>query len=174
MKRFLLLLAITIFSYNSYGQSFKKYLIGDSGCSAYFFCDPGTFDLSYSDDSSKVYTGECKTTDTLTYGIICIKLKEAVEPGKDAEELMTSYLDYLKTAFGITSSAGYGKGHTLKGKEDARGIIDYWEDKEGDSWKIKSWSDGKLITVMYVYAKGQLDETTKVNIFLDSFRFPGM
>ena len=154
-------------------QSLKKYDIGSSGCKAYFFCNPGEFEITYSEDSSKVYTGECKS-DSLSWGVICVALKEPIAAGSEAEDMLASYLDYLKTAFNITSAAGYGKGHVMNNYADARGMIDYWKDKDGDEWKIKGWTDGKFIAVLYVYAKGKLDETNKVNIFLDGFRFKGM
>ncbi len=154
-------------------QSLKKYSIGDSGCSAYLFCDPGIFEKTYSEDSSLVYTGDCKA-DSLTYGIICAKIKDVISNADDAESLLVNYLGYLKSAFEIKSSAGYGKGHTMNNKPDARGIIDYWKDKDGKEWKIKGWTDGKFIAVMYLYANGKLNETEKMNLFLNGFRFPGM
>jgi hypothetical protein len=169
----LLLLIVTCTSLTDlFSQSIKKYPIGDSGCSAYFFCTPSAFNVSYSDDSSKVYTGDCVATDSLTYGLICIKLKEKVADIQQAEDLTLSYLDYLKKSFDISSAAGYGKGHRLEGKENTRGIIDYWKDKTGNDWKIKAWTDGKFIGVLYVYAKGSLTETNRVNLFLDGFRWP--
>ena len=81
-------------------------------------------------------------------------------------------LEFLKKTFDIVSAAGYGKGHRLQGKENTRGIIDCWKDKEGYGWKIKAWTEGKFIGVLYVYAKGSLNETSKVNVFLDGFRLP--
>ncbi len=137
------------------------------------FCDPKTFDKSFSEDSSFVYTGECKA-DSLTYGVICVKTKEAIIASNNAEALMISYLDYLKTTFDINDAVGYGKGHTMNSKPDAQGVIDYWKDKDGDEWKVKAWTDGKYIAVLYVVAKGKLDDTEKNNAFLNSFRFPGM
>jgi len=173
MKKFIIILII-LMGYNCLqAQSLKKYDIGSSGCKAYFFCNPGEFELSYSADSSKVYTAECKA-DSLSWGLICVALKEPGSIGPEAEDVLASYLDYLKTAFNIVSSAGYGKGHTMTNYADARGMIDYWKDKDGDEWKIKGWTDGKFIAVMYVYAKGKLDETNKVNLFLDGFRFKSM
>lgn len=159
---------------NLFGQSIKKYPVGDSGCSAYFFCTPSKFNVSYSDDSSKVYTGDCMATDSLTYGVICIKLKEKVGDIQQAEDLTISYLDYLKTNFDINSAVGYGKGHRLEGKENTRGIIDYWKSKTGNELKIKGWTDGKFIGVLYVYANGSLNETNRVNLFLDGFRLPAI
>ncbi len=86
---------------------------------------------------------------------------------------MVSYLEYLKGSFNIIKAAGYGKGHRLNNNDNTRGILDYWEDKELDKWKIKAWTDGKYIGLMYVHSKKELPGS-KINIFLDSFRLPGM
>ncbi|MDP4264643.1 MAG: hypothetical protein Q8941_19090 [Bacteroidota bacterium] len=172
MKKWLFLLLLLYCCTGSFSQVLKKYPINFSGCSAYFFCDPGAFAVDYSDDSSKVYTGECTNQET-SYGIICVKLKDTVANINDAEELLVSYLDYLKKNFKIVSSAGYGKGHRLKDRENTRGIIDYWKDEEKNNWKIKGWTDGKFIGVLYTYSKKDLSETM-ANVFLDGFRLPGM
>jgi len=61
----------------------------------------------------------------------------------------------------------------MSSNDKATGIIDYWEDKDGAEWKIKSWTDGNYIGFMYVYAEAKLDsDETKYNVFLDGFRFP--
>jgi hypothetical protein len=173
MKFFFLFLVFVSTFLTTPGQLLKKYPVGASGCSVYMFCDPKVFDKTYSEDSSTVYTAECET-DSLTFGIICVKLNETVKDGKDAEELMISYLDYLKSILEIKTSAGYGKGHTMNDKPDARGVIDYWKNKEGSKWKVKAWTDGNFISVLYIMAKGELNETEKMNVFLNGFRFPGM
>ena len=165
---FLLLVGATAL----YSQSLKKYDIGNSGCSVYSFCDHGKFDLANSQDSAKVYTSECGNADTY-YGVICIKLVEDIVLLSEAEDLLVTYLDYLKTTFKITSAAGYGKGHLLKGKTDTRGIIDYWKDDEKNNWKVKGWTNGKFITVLYAYSKKELPEQ-KVNVFLDVLLFKDM
>lgn len=153
-------------------QSLKKYPISNSGCSAYFFCDPDTFGHTKSPDSSDVYTGECKTDDQ-AYGIICVKLKEKITDLQQSEDVMVQYLDFLKTELKITKAVGYGKGHRLKNNEATRGIIDYWEDQEKDNWKIKAWTNGAYIAVMYVYSQKDLVET-KANLYFEGLRFPGM
>ena len=71
----------------------------------------------------------------------------------------------------ITKSAGYGKGHRLKDNENTRGVIDYWEDNDKNNWKVKGWTDGKFICVLYAYSSKELPEQ-KVNVFLDGFRLP--
>jgi hypothetical protein len=90
----------------------------------YIFCNPDGFDKTYSEDSSIVYTAECKA-DSLSYGVICVKLKQIISDSTAAENLMISYLDYLKTSFKIKSAMGYGKGHRMEKKRDAKGVIDY-------------------------------------------------
>ncbi len=170
MKK-LCLLFLLIISTTGYSQRLTKYPIGNSGCSAYIFCSP-IFDVSKSEDSSTVYTGEC-TIDSVSYGVICVKLLKAVPNLTMAEDLLIAYSDYLKSSFEIAKSMGYGKGHILNKNENTRGIMDYWEDKDGYDWKIKAWTDGKYIGFMYAYSAKELPET-KVNLFLDSFRLPGM
>jgi hypothetical protein len=172
MKKYVLIFIIQCCCAASFSQSIKKYPVVSTGCSAYFFCDPGTFGLSYSEDSSKIYMGEC-INDSTNYGILCIQLKEAIPSVTDAETMMVSYLDYLKTAFKITSAVGYGKGHILRGKENIHGIIDYWTDETKNNWKIKGWTDGQFITVMFAYGQKELPDT-KVDVFLDGILFPGM
>jgi hypothetical protein len=170
MKTTLLLFAFLFTGFVN-AQSLKKYPISNSGCSVYNYCD-ATFKMELSDDSSKVYTGECVNGD-VSYGVICVKLLTTYTDLTVAEDLLISYMDYLKTSFKITKAIGYGKGHRLNNNENTRGIIDYWEDADLDKWKIKAWTDGKFIGFMFAYSKKELPEQ-KVNVFLDSFRLPGM
>lgn len=171
--RFLIPFFIFLAAFSSLrAQVFKKYPIGQSGCSAYFYCDPGTFSLEKSPDSSDVYTGECANGDT-HYGLICVKFKTKIDDMQEAENMLMSYLDYLKQNLNITKAVGYGKGHRLKNREDTRGILDYWEDKDKANWKVKAWTDGKFIGVMYAYSNNELNET-KINLFLEGLKLPGM
>ena len=153
-------------------NTLKKYPIGESGCSTYLFCDPGKPGVSYSEDSSVVYTMECKYDD-LMIGLICVQLKESIANMDDAENMMISYADYLKTTFSITSAVGYGKGHTLNNHSTARGIIDYWKSSDGTEWNIKSWTDGSIISFMFAYGtKSSLDtHFNQLQAFFNGFRF---
>lgn len=171
MKLFLLIAFYLIAAVPGSSQSLKKYPISSSGCSLYSYCS-SKYDVAYSEDSSKVYTGECAVGD-VTYGVICIKLLNPISDLNAAEELMISYVDFLKGSFEIKTATGYGKGHRLNNDEGTRGILDYWEDSDFDKWKIKAWTDGMFISFMYAYSSKELPEA-KVNVFLDSFRFAGM
>ena len=167
----ILLLSFLICSVTAYNQSLKKYTISKSGCSLYNYCEM-KFEMAKSQDSSVVYTGEC-VNEGVTYGIICVKLLNPLTDLAAAEDLLISYSDYLKDGFEIVKATGYGRGHFLNNNENTRGIIDYWEDKKKNFWKIKAWTDGKIIGFLYVFSKKELPEG-KVNVYLDSFRMPGM
>ena len=162
---------VFLISSTAYSQSLKKYTVGKSGCSVYNYCEM-KFETAKSQDSSLVYTGEC-VKDEVSYGIICVKLLNPVTNLAAAEDLLIAYADYLKDGFEIIKTTGYGRGHLLNNNDNTRGIIDYWEDSKKNSWKIKAWTDGKIIGFLYVFSKKQLPEG-KVNVYLDSFRMPGM
>jgi hypothetical protein len=170
MTRYFLFLIFSHCGLFSTAQSFKKVPISNSGCSLYAYCD-FVFEKEYSQDSSLVYVSECNK-EGLNYGVICVKLLKPTEDLDQAEETLTSYLDYLKTSFKVLKSAGYGKGHRLANNQNTRGILDYWEDHEKNKWKVKAWTNGKIIGVLYGYSLRELPDS-KLNVFLDGFRFPG-
>jgi hypothetical protein len=91
MQRYLFLGLSLLFAGSLYGQSLKKYPISNSGCSAYFFCDPGSITHEKSPDSSDVYTGKC-SKDAVSYGIICVRLKDKINDLGAGEEMLVSYL----------------------------------------------------------------------------------
>jgi hypothetical protein len=168
MRTFVLITAILLGAGFAKAQSLKKYPIAETGASVYMFCEP-KFKLSFSPDSSGVYTADCEKDD-VTYSIIYIRLLSPPETLNQAEALLIAYMDFLKTEFDIVSAAGYGKGHRLNNDDNTRGIVDYWKHKDGEDWKVKGWTDGKRIAVLYGYSKKELPEP-KLNVFLDGFRF---
>lgn len=171
MKRLGFLLILGLFFSVANGQSLKKVPVSNSGCSVYTYCG-FTFEIEYSEDSSLVYVSEC-VKDEVSYGVICVKLLQPVADLDKAEDMLIDYLNYLKTSFSISKAVGYGRGHRLNKNENTRGVIDYWEDNKKNNWKIKAWTDGKFIGVLYGYSAKELPET-KLNVYLESFRFPGM
>lgn len=171
MRRLLSISVSLLIVLTTSAQSLKKYPVSNSGCFVYGYCEI-KYELSKSADSSSIYSGECNK-DEVTYGVICVKLLNPIPELPAAEDMMIAYADYLKTSFEITKSMGYGRGHLLNNKETTRGIIDYWSDLEKNNWKIKAWTDGKFIGFLYAFSKKELPEQ-KVNVFLDSFRLPGM
>jgi hypothetical protein len=173
MKILTILILSLLTSIQLLGQtSLSKYKIGDSGCSAYFFAEPSPAQLSYSPDSSKVYEMQSTDPDGITCYSITVLL--SIELGRDEiSGILKSYLDYLKEQYKIIVAAGYGEGNTLTTHPSAIGIRDNWSDAESDM-ALMSYSDGKIIEVMIVFAneKGK-DISSKSEVFFKGFRFPG-
>ncbi len=181
MKTFAISLILSLFSGLSFAQEdeyeftpprFVKQPIENTGCYAYFPDDVEMeFDLSYSPDSSKVYTGDFLSGD-FHYSIILVQMKDVVlEDATEKEEMLVSYLDYLQNSFSIVATAGYGKGHTLESNPNAVGMIDYWEDNEADQWSVKAWADGSTMAILFIYGGMEYPSYSAAQLYLDGFRF---
>lgn len=168
---FIFLLSLAFTSANAQVPRFAKYPINNTGHFAYFPADPGTFEASKSDDGADVYTAEVEF-DSAFYGMIVVdfvpgSMGESTK--EDMGEVLMSYLDYLQTQFMIASTAGYGKGHTLESNTNAVGVIDYWEDETGFTYKVKGWVDTKTLAVLYIGGKEPIFNVQEM--FLNGFRF---
>ena len=174
MKAFLLF-PVIFFSYislvNAQTPRFQKYPINNTGYSAYFPADPGTFEIKKSEDGLSIYTGEVTSNNT-NYAIILVALDDTYKdaPKSDIEFLITAYLDFIQKQFGITGAAGYGKGHTMESHPEAVGVIDYWEDADGMNYSVKAWGDQKVLAVMMVYSKEEINYNYQT-LYLNGFRF---
>lgn len=169
LNRIICALLVLVVSNTSYSQTLKKVPVSTSGCTVYTYCEM-KFEISKSVDSSNVYMGECVNGD-VTYGVIAVKLSNRPDNLVMAEDLLIAFLDHLKKSYSITNAAGYGRGYRLNNNENTRGVLDYWEDGEKNKWKVKGWTDGRYIGVMYGYSKKEMLEG-KVNVFLEGLRFP--
>ena len=154
---------------------FVKTDIADSGVKLYL---PGTADpvnISYSQDSSKVYTIETidsTTGDYYHFGSIVAELNGVDLQGQE-EEMLIQYMDYLQTALAIESTAGYGKGHTLETHPSAKGVLDYWVDESDDHWIVKGWAAESTIFVMFIYGPSDYPNQNVVDVFFKGARFAG-
>lgn len=167
---FLFLLPNAIWAQSS---GFSKLSIGNTGCAFY---SPGEMSIesAYSQDSSIVYSGE-NYADSFHYFIIMVEIKDPIPDSIPLQEsLLINYLDYLKSSFSITESAGYGRGHTLPGYDKAIGILDYWQDEFGDSWSVKGWTDGRILAILGIYGASPFPNISQETFYLNGFRFPGM
>jgi hypothetical protein len=166
----LLLLFLAISFITIHAQD--KIAISTTGCTVQVYCFPGRFDAYDLEDGSTVYADECDN-DKVTYGIYCVKLKKPLTDLSAAEDSAMAYLDFLKIDYGIVRSKGYDKGHKLNKNETTRGIYDTWEDADKNKWKIKAWTNGNFICVLYMHSAKELPDK-KTEIFLEGLRFTGM
>jgi hypothetical protein len=154
---------------------FTKTPVGDSGASVYLPGLPVDQTVSYSPDSSKVYTMEAIDTSqgaSYRFGVIVVNLN-GVDLKDMEEEMLTQYMDYLKDMFGVKQSAGYGKGHTLDTHPTAKGVLDYWLDAEETHWVVKGWAAESTLFVMFIYGPEDYPNVNVAQLYLNGARFAG-
>lgn len=150
---------------------FSRTEVPGCGCGLYA---PQGFSIdapTKSADGADVWTSE-GAVGAWHFGAVVVKFAEpALGSGSELEDLLVGYLDFLKGQLSITKSAGVGRGHTHSENPAAVGVIDYWEDKAGDSWAVKGWVDANRLAVMFVYGRGEYPYLAAQSAYLDGFRF---
>lgn len=142
------------------------------GCAVY-----GPKELTFgppekSPDQADVWTGDTPVG-RWHFGAVVVKFAEpfAEASPDDLENVLVAYLRFLQGQLGITNTVGVGRGHTQADHPSARGVIDYWTDKDGDRWAVKGWVDANRLAVMFVYGPDDYPLFSVQQVFLDGFRF---
>ncbi|MEZ4827292.1 MAG: hypothetical protein R3C61_13590 [Bacteroidia bacterium] len=175
MKQILVFLIVLLAGFSMLeGQvpRFAKYPVMASGASLYMPQEP-EWQLSYSEDSSEVYTTEV-SLDTVLFGAIVVKFAEDL--GEDTlvwENLLMSYLEYLNSpsAFGFSNVTDPGYGHQLSSHPKARGILEYAEDEAGTQYSLKGWIDNQYLAILFLGYPREINYNIE-QMYLGGFRFP--
>ena len=146
--------------------------IGNTGCTIQVYCFPGRFDSYELEDGSTAYADDCEI-DKIVYGIYCVRLKNPIANLDAAQDTVITYLDFLKLDYGIVKSKEYDRDDNLNKNHTVKGIHDTWEDVDKNKWKIKAWTDGNFIVVLYMHSDKEMPDK-KTETFLNGLRFPGM
>ncbi|MGZ3846927.1 MAG: hypothetical protein ACXVBH_12765 [Flavisolibacter sp.] len=166
MENLILFLATSFVIRFSSSQRIKLQTIGNTGCSA-FLSSAGSVDSNLTQSGDRLYFHEFKDTG-VTYGLICVRMKE--EHGlQEAQEMLKSYIEKLQGPFYILHNTGIHD-EVDWNSEKTSTIVDYWQDYNKKDWKVKGYTDGKTIAVLYVKNIGHVD-VKKQDLFLDSFHF---
>jgi hypothetical protein len=104
----------------------------------------------------------------VTYGIICIQLNRHYEM-KQAVSLLARYINKLKRSFYVLHNTGLQAG-TDWNSPLSKSIVDYWQDEDQKDWKVKGYTDGSTMAILYVKNITQI-EVRQQDLFLDSFHF---
>jgi hypothetical protein len=83
-----------------------------------------------------------------------------------AELILVQYINRVRRPFGIAYNISMNI-------EKANGIVtlsDYWQDEEGTDWKIKGYTNGKIIALLYVRNISNAP-VKEHDDFLNGFRF---
>ena len=90
---------------------------------------------------------ECKEGD-VTYGVIAIKPKDQYPDLTDAEKVLLAFMEQLQHSFAIKHTTGLHVETYLHTSKTA--ITNYWQDGEQRDWKVKGWTDGVALAVLYI------------------------
>ena len=148
-------------------RKFRNCFIGDTGCSALLFTGNNGIDSITTRNGDDLYFHEYSEK-KITDGLICIRLHKNYEL-LSAEELLSVYINKLRKPFHIHHHIGL-TGDTDWNQTGTATITDYWQDRKGFDWKIKGYTNGKYMAVLYVKNIGEA-ALNKHDLFLDSFHF---
>jgi hypothetical protein len=165
MENLFFLLATSFVLRLSTSRKFKSYFIGNTGCSALMFTN--SFKKTLTPSGDHFHFNEFSERD-VTYGIICIDLKQQYEL-QEATEMLASYIHKLRAPFFILHSTGLSHSSDWNHLSSIT-MVDYWQDCEREDWKVKGYTNGKTIAILYVKNIGHV-EVKKQDLFLDGFHF---
>jgi hypothetical protein len=149
-------------------KTLKKRNIGNTGCSVMLDANaPITY--SELDTGDHLYMSSFNSG-SVTYGFVLLDLKTKLTDLAEAEYLLGDLMLDLKNASHIHHSYGLDRGIKHSITESVSGIIDYWQDRDGIDWKIKGWTNGNCMAVLYVKNINHVS-VKKQDFFLDCIRF---
>jgi hypothetical protein len=165
MENLILFLATTLVIRFSSSKRTKLQFIGNTGCSA--LLSDNKLDSNLTQSGDQLYFQEFKDNG-VTYGMICVQMNEEYELC-EAEDMLRSYIEKLKSPLYILHNTGINDDADWN-SEATRTVVDYWQDCNKKDWKVKGYTDGRTLAVLYVKNIGHVD-VKKQDLFLDSFHF---
>jgi hypothetical protein len=148
-------------------RKFKNVFINPSGCCVLFHPDAETFDSVVTESGDLLYFNDF-TEKKVTYGAICIELRQPYDLDT-ATALLRNYIDKLRPSFRIACHTGLHPDDDWN-TTDSRTMVDFWQDSNGLDWKVKGYTNGSVMAILYVKNIGQA-QTGLQDQFLDSFHF---
>ena len=166
MENLILFLATSLVIRFSSSKKIKLQFIGNTGCSALRSSD-NKLESTLTQCGDQLYFHEFKDKN-VTYGMICVNMN-AQYSLTEAGEMLRSYIDNLRGPLYILHNTGIHE-DTDWNSETSTTIVDYWQDCNKKDWKVKGYTNGKTLAVLYVKNIGHADVKSQ-DFFLDSFHF---
>jgi hypothetical protein len=166
MENLILFIATSLVIRFSSSKRIKLQFIDNTGCSALLSSDH-KLEATLTQSGDHLYFHEFKNKN-VTFGMICVHMNEQYTLA-EAEEMLRSYVEKLKAPFYILHNTGIHNDADWN-SETTKTIVDYWQDRHKKDWKVKGYTDGKVLAVLYVTNIGHVD-VKKQDLFLDSFHF---
>lgn len=145
------------------GTSYKRYTICP-GCSALLHSGSRTLHNRFTKDGDKISFNDHELNG-VTYGLVCIQMKDDY-PLAQAKDILVQYINKARRPLQIA----YNVAMEVNNEKGGLSVTDYWQDEEGIDWKIKGYTNGKVIVLLY--AKNITDAAVKnLDAYLNGFRF---
>lgn len=142
---------------------FRRYIICP-GCSALLNSGAKTLHIRYTREGDKLFFNEY-AVDGVTYGMVCVQMKDLYTLER-AEHILVQFVSRARRPLHIACNTSMEVETTKR----LVTVTDYWQDKAGIDWKIKGYTNGKVIALLYV--KNITDTTIKNHdAYLNGFRF---
>ena len=144
---FVFLFATTFFlSLSRKSPLLRKYFIGNTGCSVYLFGEPAIAETTRTKDNDVMHVVKC-FSGPISYGVICIDLHNPFVNGAEAGKTLVNFMNSLHQPFSILHQTGMEEKTVNDGDLT---ITDYWQDKGNRDWKVKGWTNGQVVAVLFV------------------------
>jgi hypothetical protein len=166
MENLILFLATSLLFRTPNNRKVRNQVIGNTGCSALIASDD-QLESSTTASGDRLYFHEFKEKG-VSYGFICVQMNTD-HSLEEAEAMLKAYIDKLKGPLYILHNTGIHDDADWN-SENSKTIVDYWQDYSKKDWKVKGYTNGKTLAVLYVKNIGNVD-VKKQDFFLDSFHF---
>ena len=166
MENLIMLLTASLVMFRS-AKKFRPTRIGATGCTVLL---PSTVDFEHTrnEEGDQIYYADHYEKDC-RYGVICAWLSKPLM-AEEASGLLKSYVERLQGPFSAEHSTGVLVTSEPTLTYPVTAMTDYWQDGQGQDWKVKGYTDGRIVSVLFVKNIGE-GEIDKQDAFLDSFSF---
>lgn len=142
---------------------YKRYNVCP-GCSTLLHSGSRTLHTRFTKDGDKIYFNDHEANG-VTYGMVCIQMTD-MHTLLQAKKILIQYINKARRPMQIA----YNVAMEIKVEAGGLSITDYWQDNDGIDWKIKGYTNGKVVALLY--AKNITDAAVKsLDTYLDGFRF---
>ena len=166
MENLIFILATSFVLRLSSTRKLQHCFIGDTGSFILFNKDI-KFERTKTESGDDLYFNEFTEKDVV-YGMICVAMNRQINED-EAVDMLGKYMNKLKGPFFVFHQVGQERSNDWN-QESSGCIVDYWQDARGTDCKLKGYTNGKILAVLYVKNIGEA-EVEKQEAFLDSFHF---
>jgi hypothetical protein len=144
-----------------------KITLGAPGCTLTVHTPPLVYQVK-TEEGYNAFIGQSKLHD-VTYGFATVFLPFQLL-GKELQTNLFLMMQDVHASFDISFGTGLTYGYNHAGDNTIFGITEYWQDREGNDWKVKGWSNGSVMTVLYIKNIGSVSFKDQ-ECYLDGISF---